>query len=100
MRSFAIQSVLPVDSYPINVEDNGVEAWMSHWLENRVTLMTGAASGIGLLSAGVFTEALKTTAFTNRFGFISDVGLYRFGTSDRSLIIGPGIVELDSSLQK
>src|SRR4051794_27644170 len=42
----------------------------------------------------------NTTAFTNRIGFVAGVGSYRFGTSGRNVIIGPGIVEVDSSLQK
>jgi hypothetical protein len=39
-------------------------------------------------------------AFVNRDGFVAGVGPYRFGDSGRNVIIGPGIVELDASLQK
>ena len=40
------------------------------------------------------------TAFTNRTGFVANVGPYRFGTSGRNVVIGPGIVELDASVSK
>jgi hypothetical protein len=39
-------------------------------------------------------------AFTNRQGFVAGTGPYRFGTSGRNVVIGPGITELDASLFK
>ena len=39
-------------------------------------------------------------AFVNRVTFVPGVGPYTFGNSGRNVIVGPGIVELDASLQK
>jgi len=39
-------------------------------------------------------------AFASRNDFVAGAGPYRFGSSGRNVIIGPGIVELDASLQK
>ena len=61
------------------------------------------ADAIGIsptLSSPTPNTWFNTAAFTNRIGFVAGVGPYRFGTSGRNVIIGPGIVELDSSLQK
>jgi hypothetical protein len=42
----------------------------------------------------------NTTAFVNRTDFVAGVGPYRFGTSGRNVVIGPGTTELDASLSK
>ena len=39
-------------------------------------------------------------AFTNRVGFTTGVGPYRFGNSARNNIVGPGLVQVDASLFK
>jgi hypothetical protein len=39
-------------------------------------------------------------AFVNRTDFVAGAGPYRFGTSGRNVVIGPGIAELDASLSK
>ena len=39
-------------------------------------------------------------AFTNRSGFTTGVGPYRFGNSGRNNVVGPGITALDVSVAK
>jgi hypothetical protein len=39
-------------------------------------------------------------AFTNRIGFVSGVGPYRFGSSGRNVVVGTGVSQLDFSMQK
>jgi len=39
-------------------------------------------------------------AFVNRTDFVAGVGPYRFGTSGRNVVIGPGLISLDGSLMK
>jgi hypothetical protein len=39
-------------------------------------------------------------AFTNRTDFVTGVGPYRYGTSGRNVVFGPGVTDLDFSLQK
>jgi hypothetical protein len=39
-------------------------------------------------------------AFTNRTDFVAGVGPYRYGTSGRNVVFGPGVTDLDFSLQK
>lgn len=39
-------------------------------------------------------------AFVNRTDFVAGVGPYRFGTSGRNVVNGPGVAELDASLSK
>ena len=42
----------------------------------------------------------NTAAFVNRTDFVAGVGPYRFGTSGRNNVLGPGLVALDGSLSK
>jgi len=42
----------------------------------------------------------NTAAFVNRTDFVPGVGPYRFGTSGRNVVVGPGIVGLDASISK
>jgi hypothetical protein len=42
----------------------------------------------------------NTAAFVNRTDFVPGVGPYRFGTSGRNVVIGPGTAALDGSLSK
>jgi len=39
-------------------------------------------------------------AFVNRLDFVTNVGPYRYGNSQRNNLIGPGLIELDGSLFK
>jgi len=39
-------------------------------------------------------------AFTNRLGFTPGVGPWRFGTSGRNVVTGPGVTNFDFSMQK
>ena len=40
------------------------------------------------------------TAFVNRTDFVAGAGPYRFGSSGRNVVNGPGVAELDASLAK
>jgi hypothetical protein len=42
----------------------------------------------------------NTSAFVNRTDFVAGVGPYRFGTSGRNILTGPGIAGFDFSAQK
>jgi hypothetical protein len=39
-------------------------------------------------------------AFTNRTSFVTGLGPYRYGTSGRNVVFGPGVTDLDFSVQK
>ena len=52
------------------------------------------------LSSPSPTQWFNPAAFVNRLNFVPGVGPYRFGNSGRNVLIGPGIVEFDASLQK
>jgi hypothetical protein len=69
--------------------------------QNTDTPCRADATGVSpSLSNPTPNDWFNSGAFVNRDGFVAGVGPYRFGDSGRNVIIGPGIVELDASLQK
>ncbi|HLJ17456.1 MAG TPA: carboxypeptidase regulatory-like domain-containing protein [Bryobacteraceae bacterium] len=69
--------------------------------QNTDTPCRADATGISpILGNAAPTEWFNTAAFVNRLNFIPGVGPYTFGNSGRNVLIGPGMVELDASLQK
>jgi len=46
------------------------------------------------------TQWFNPAAFVNRLDFVTNVGPYRYGNSQRNNIIGPGLIALDGSLFK
>ena len=69
--------------------------------QNTDTPCRADATGISpSLSNPTPGDWFNKAAFGSRNDFVAGVGPYRFGNSGRNVIIGPGIVELDASLQK
>jgi hypothetical protein len=69
--------------------------------ENTDSGCRADATGISpTLSNPSITQWFNPAAFVNRTSFVAGVGPYRFGTSGRNVVIGPGIAELDASLSK
>jgi hypothetical protein len=69
--------------------------------QNTDTPCRADATGISPeLSNATPGEWFNPAAFVSRLNFVAGVGPYTFGNSGRNVIIGPGIIELDASLQK
>jgi hypothetical protein len=69
--------------------------------QNTDTPCRADATGISpSLSNPTPGDWFNTAAFVSRNDFVAGAGPYRFGNSGRNVIIGPGILELDASLQK
>jgi hypothetical protein len=69
--------------------------------QNTDTPCRADATGISpSISNPTPTDWFNSAAFVNRLNFVAGVGPYTFGNSGRNVIIGPGIVEVDASLQK
>jgi hypothetical protein len=69
--------------------------------QNTDTPCRADATGVSPSLANPTPNAwFNTAAFVNRLNFVPGVGPYTFGNSGRNVMIGPGIVEVDTSLQK
>jgi hypothetical protein len=101
-----------------------VDAFLGGWqLGGILTLEGGYPFSVGCTSNGTYENTdsgcradvtgqspsisnptpdrwFNLNAFVNRTDFVPGVGPYRFGTSGRNVVIGPGIVALDGSLSK
>ncbi|MDP9170739.1 MAG: hypothetical protein M3N54_08990, partial [Acidobacteriota bacterium] len=69
--------------------------------QNNDTVCRADATGISpVLDNPGPSLWINKDAFTNRIGFVPNVGPYRVGNSGRDNVIGPGISELDATLSK
>lgn len=80
--------------FSVNCQSNGT-------YENTDSGCRADATGVSpTLSNPSIAQWFNPAAFVNRTSFVAGVGPYRFGTSGRNVVIGPGIAELDASMAK
>lgn len=69
--------------------------------QNTDTPCRADATGISpTLDNPTIRNWFNKDAFVNRIGFVTGAGPFRFGNSGRNVVTGPGVANLDFSLQK